>query len=138
MNDPISDLLTRLRNAGQAFLPEVEMPHSNLKDTFGHVRRDTRSAMDTEVAMSETMPMERLEAEITELAGHMAAAECRWLLLVGEFDRRRGYESWGCRTCSHWLSWHCGLDLRAARERFRVPPRSRRFRRSQRSSLQAS
>ncbi len=32
MNDPISDLLTRLRNAGQAFLPEVKMPHSNLKE----------------------------------------------------------------------------------------------------------
>ena len=71
--------------------------------------------MHAEVAISETMPMERLEAEITELAGHLAAAECRWLLLVGEFDRRRGYEGWGCRTCSHWLSWHCGLNLRAAR-----------------------
>ena len=73
-----------------------------------------------EVVMPETMPLERLEAEITELAGHLAAAECRWLLLIGEFDRRAGYESWGCRTCSHWLSWHCGLDLRAARERVRV------------------
>ncbi|MGK2957178.1 MAG: hypothetical protein ACSLFB_01975 [Acidimicrobiales bacterium] len=30
------------------------------------------------------MPLERLEAEITELAGHLAAGECRWLLLVGE------------------------------------------------------
>jgi small subunit ribosomal protein S8 len=32
MNDPISDLLTRLRNAGLAFLPEVELPHSKLKE----------------------------------------------------------------------------------------------------------
>ena len=32
MNDPISDMLTRLRNAGQAFLPQVELPHSKLKE----------------------------------------------------------------------------------------------------------
>jgi hypothetical protein len=38
-----------------------------------------------------TMPLEQLEAEITELAGHLAAAECRWLLLVAEFDRREGH-----------------------------------------------
>ncbi|MDQ1509043.1 MAG: hypothetical protein QOG50_887 [Actinomycetota bacterium] len=73
-----------------------------------------------EVVVPETMPMERLEAEITQLAGHLAAAECQWMLLIAEFDRRAGYESWGCRTCSHWLSWHCGLDLRAAREHVRV------------------
>ena len=36
------------------------------------------------------------------------------MLLIAEFDRRAGYEQWGCRTCSHWLSWQCGLDLRAA------------------------
>lgn len=73
-----------------------------------------------DVVMPETMPLERLEAEITQLAGHLAAAECRWLLLIAEFDRRAGYEQWGCRTCSHWLSWQCGLDMRAAREHVRV------------------
>ena len=31
MNDPISDMLTRLRNAGRAYLPEVKVPHSRLK-----------------------------------------------------------------------------------------------------------
>ncbi len=31
----------------------------------------------------EAMPQERLEAEITELAAQLAAAECRWLRLVG-------------------------------------------------------
>ena len=77
--------------------------------------------MDTrEVVMPETMPLERLEAEITQLAGHLAAGESRWLVLIGEFDRRAGYESWGSRSCAHWLNWHCGLDMRAARERVRV------------------
>ncbi len=66
------------------------------------------------------LPLERLEAEITELAGNLAAAECRWLLLVAEFDRRRGWEQWGCRSLVHWLGWHCALDERAAREKVRV------------------
>ncbi|HEU5309048.1 MAG TPA: DUF222 domain-containing protein [Acidimicrobiia bacterium] len=66
------------------------------------------------------MPLERLEAELTELAGHLAAGECRWLLLVAEYDRRAGHETWGCRTVAHWLSWHCGLDMRSAREKVRV------------------
>lgn len=75
-----------------------------------------------EVAADEvaTMPLERLEAEITSLAGQVAAAECRWLLLIAEMDRRRGWESWECRSCAHWLAWTCGLGLRAARERVRV------------------
>jgi ribosomal protein S8 len=28
MTDPISDMLTRIRNASRALLPEVEVPHS--------------------------------------------------------------------------------------------------------------
>jgi small subunit ribosomal protein S8 len=31
MTDPISDMLTRIRNASQALLPEVRVPHSKLK-----------------------------------------------------------------------------------------------------------
>lgn len=46
--------------------------------------------------------------------------ECRWLLLVGEYDRRKGYEAWGCHNVVQWLGWHCGLETRAARERVRV------------------
>ena len=37
MSDSISDLLTRLRNAGRAFLPEVELPHSKLKENVAMV-----------------------------------------------------------------------------------------------------
>ncbi len=52
--------------------------------------------MDTrEVVMPDTMSLERLEAEITELAGHLAAGECRWLQLLAEYDRRAGYEAVG-------------------------------------------
>jgi hypothetical protein len=60
------------------------------------------------------LPLERLEAEITTLGGHLAAAECRWLLMVAEFDRRKGYEQWGCWCTSQWLGWKCALEQRAA------------------------
>jgi adenylate kinase family enzyme len=66
------------------------------------------------------MPLERLEAEITTLAGHLAAAECRWLLFVGEFDRREGWKQWGCWCASQWLGWKCGLTRRSAQEKVRV------------------
>jgi hypothetical protein len=66
------------------------------------------------------LPLERLEAEITTLGGHLAAAECRWLLMVAEFDRRKGYEQWGCWCTSQWLGWKCALEQRAAQEKVRV------------------
>ena len=37
MSDPISDMLTRIRNAGNALLPGVEIPHSNIKESIAHV-----------------------------------------------------------------------------------------------------
>jgi small subunit ribosomal protein S8 len=37
MTDPISDLLTRIRNASSAGLPEVAIPHSRLKESIAHV-----------------------------------------------------------------------------------------------------
>jgi len=73
-----------------------------------------------DVLSLESMPLERIEAEITEGAGHLAAAECRWLLFVAEFDRREGWMAWGCRGCTQWLSWRCGIDSRTARDKLRV------------------
>src|SRR5581483_3790588 len=69
------------------------------------------------------MPLERLEAEICELAGHLAAGECRWLLLLSEFDRREGWAGFGLQSCAHWLSYRCGVGLQAAREKLRVARR---------------
>jgi len=37
MTDPISDMLTRIRNAGRALLPAVEMPHSKVKENIAHI-----------------------------------------------------------------------------------------------------
>ena len=61
-----------------------------------------------------------LAAEITTLAGHLNAANARFLALLGEFDRRRGWAEWGVKSCAHWLNWKCGMSLGAAREKVRV------------------
>ena len=74
--------------------------------------------MDTTVASS--MALEHLESFICQHAANLTAAEYQWLLAVGEFDRRRGWEPWEVRSCAEWLSWQVGLDIRAAREKVRV------------------
>src|SRR3984885_13042080 len=66
------------------------------------------------------VPLERLEAQICELAGHLTAATCRFLLLVGDFDARRGWESWELPSCGAWLAWKCQLAPGTAREQVRV------------------
>jgi len=40
MHDPISDLLTRIRNAGQAQHSEVCIPHSRLKEAIARLLKD--------------------------------------------------------------------------------------------------
>lgn len=66
------------------------------------------------------VPLERLEAELVELAGHLAAGEARWLVLLAEFDRRRGWTSWGSVDCVHWLGWRLSIAAHTAREKLRV------------------
>ncbi len=68
----------------------------------------------------QTKPLELLESEICALAAHLAAATCRWLLLVAEFDAREGWAEWGVTSCAHWLSWRCGIGITAGREHVRV------------------
>jgi hypothetical protein len=61
-----------------------------------------------------------IETEICALAGQIAAASAQYLILVGEFDARRGWAGWEVRSCAHWLSWRAGVDLHTAREQVRV------------------
>jgi hypothetical protein len=58
--------------------------------------------------------------QITQLAGHLNAANARFLSLIAELDRRNAWAEWGVKSCAHWLNWQCGIDLGAARERLRV------------------
>jgi len=64
--------------------------------------------------------LEELEEEIVILAAHIHAADHRLLALVAEFDRRRGWELGGHRSCAHWLAYSTGIDLGAAREKVRA------------------
>jgi len=66
------------------------------------------------------VPLERLEAQICELAGHLAAATCRFLVLLGDFDAHRGWASWDMHSCAQWLSWKCQMTPGTAREHVRV------------------
>ncbi|HLZ99283.1 MAG TPA: DUF222 domain-containing protein, partial [Steroidobacteraceae bacterium] len=61
-----------------------------------------------------------LEAQITELAGQLNAANYRWLMLIGEFDRRQGWVDGSLHSCAHWLNFKVGLNMGAAREKVRV------------------
>jgi Domain of unknown function (DUF222)/HNH endonuclease len=66
------------------------------------------------------MPLERVEAELCTLAGQIAAATSRFLVLLADFDAREGWAGWGVHSCAHWLSWRCGLGLHTAHEHVRV------------------
>jgi len=37
MVDPIADMLTRIRNAGRALLPTVQIPHSRMKESIAGI-----------------------------------------------------------------------------------------------------
>lgn len=64
--------------------------------------------------------LEHVEQQLCELATHLAAATCRFLVLLAHFDRREGWRSWGCRGTAQWLSWRCGMGRGTAREHVRV------------------
>ena len=65
-------------------------------------------------------PIEELAAEICTLAGHINAANHRWLVLIAEFDQRNGWSDCATQSCAHWLNWKCGMAMGAAREKVRV------------------
>jgi len=81
----------------------------------------TDTATDSAIrSVSTDLPLERVEAEITQLSGHVAAATARLLRWISIYDRREGWKSWGCVSAAHWLSWKCGDGLHAAREKVRT------------------
>jgi hypothetical protein len=61
-----------------------------------------------------------LVTEICSLAGHINAANHRFLALIAEFDRRKGWSDSATQSCAHWLNWKCGIAMGAAREKVRV------------------
>ncbi|SOD70844.1 uncharacterized protein DUF222 [Jatrophihabitans sp. GAS493] len=61
-----------------------------------------------------------LGAEIVGMAGRLAAATCRWLLLVADFDAREGAAHFGLWSTAKWLSHSCGLSRRTSVDHVRV------------------
>ena len=49
MSDPIADMLTRIRNAGKALLPAVELPHSRMKESVAKILRSEGYVSDVAV-----------------------------------------------------------------------------------------
>ena len=49
MSDPISDMLTRIRNAGAAQLPVVKLPHSRIKESAAKILQSEGYVGSTEI-----------------------------------------------------------------------------------------
>src|SRR5438477_13171101 len=61
MNDPISDMLTRIRNAHRALLPAVEVPHSKMKESIAHILK--KEGYVAEVAIEGT-PLKQIKLKL--------------------------------------------------------------------------
>jgi len=61
MTDPISDMLTRIRNAHRALLPALEMPHSNLKESVAGILK--KEGYIAEVTV-EGKPLKKLKLKL--------------------------------------------------------------------------
>ena len=79
-----------------------------------------RETVSVYAAEADIVRIEAIEEEIVFLAAHLHAGEHRFLTLVAEYDRLRGWELGGHRSCAHWLAFRCGYRLGAARERVRA------------------
>ena len=73
-----------------------------------------------DVADLSAVSTDELESMISRLSADLNAATYRQLVMIAEFDRRRGWGDDGVRSCAHWLNWRIGISLGAAREKLRV------------------
>ena len=83
--------------ASLEYMFDIERPGS----VFAPVSPPAGAAASPDEAAA--VPLERLEAQICELAGHLAAATCRFLVLLADFDARRGWAGWEMSSCAQWL-----------------------------------
>ncbi|HXS85513.1 MAG TPA: DUF222 domain-containing protein [Mycobacterium sp.] len=69
---------------------------------------------------TEALSVDELGSQIVALAGRLAAATCRWLLLVARLDACEGCAAFGLASTARWLGHYCGLAHRTAVEHVRV------------------
>ncbi len=61
MTDPISDMLTRIRNANAALLPTIELPHSKMKESIAHILKREGYIADCSV---EGKPLKKIKLKL--------------------------------------------------------------------------
>lgn len=103
----------------------MEVPHSEFSavrgECHGRSADNAQPATDSDEQRAErALSISKLKDEITELAGHLNAANHRLLVLIAELDSRKGWSDGGTQSCAHWLNWRCGINMGAAREKVRV------------------
>ena len=64
--------------------------------------------------------IEEIGDQIAILAAHVHAATHRMLVLIARFDRLRGWERAGFKSCAHWLAYRTSFDLGTSREKVRA------------------
>ncbi len=62
MSDPISDMLTRIRNGGRALLPVIELPHSRIKESVAKILKT--EGYVSEVAVEGTTQIKKLKIRL--------------------------------------------------------------------------
>jgi hypothetical protein len=86
------------------------MPERTMDGPIPTASNAARTPFDPTVLARKHASFERLEAELTELWGHLNAATYRFLVLLAEFDRSRAFERHGLVSAAQWLNWQCGID----------------------------
>jgi len=71
------------------------------------------------------VPAGELEQRLLVLKAHLAAGECRMLLMLAELEERGTWRTGGYRSLAHWLSAKAGIDPGTAMARIRVANRLR-------------
>jgi Domain of unknown function (DUF222)/HNH endonuclease len=77
------------------------------------------TSTDDTALVSPVLSTHDLGEAIAELAAQLHAATYRLLVMLREFDERKGWNN-GFMSCACWLHWRTGIDLGACREKMRV------------------
>src|SRR5581483_6038618 len=70
-----------------------------------------------------SMPLPEIMDEIVALEAERARADARSLELLGELERRRGFEAEGATSLDRWATERLGISMATARSRCRVAVR---------------
>ncbi len=94
MSDPISDMLTRIRNASRALLPQVNVPHSRLKESVARLLQ--REGYVADVAV-EGKPFKTIKIKL-KYSGRKSVIEGLRRVSIARFAPLRG-RGWRFRAC---------------------------------------